>query len=66
MPITFLTSPPPALTPAELVELSAATPESFEGIAPILRHKELDVELTIEPEFEGFKGGKGELYVTEG
>lgn len=66
MPITLLTQPPPALTPSELAEISAATPSTFEGIPPLLRHKEEEVEFNLEPAFEGFLGGKGSLWVTEG
>ncbi|GAA6062528.1 hypothetical protein JCM10212_001578 [Sporobolomyces blumeae] len=65
MPITLLTTPPPALTPPELQDLSRSTPASFEGIAPLLRHFEQDVEVRVEPPFEGFEGGRGSLYVTE-
>ena len=66
MAITLLSQPPPALSQAELAEISASTPSTFEGIAPILRHKEEQVTVTVEPAFEGFTGGKGELYITEG
>lgn len=66
MAITSLTSPPPALSQAELVEISASTPSTFEGIAPILRHKQEEVEVTVDPPFESFSGGKGTLYITEG
>jgi hypothetical protein len=64
--LTLLTAPPPALTPSELAEISAATPASFEGIAPLLRHLENEVDFTIEPAVGGFGGGKGELFITEG
>lgn len=65
MAITLLTSPPPALTPPELQDLSQSTPASFEGIAPLLRHFEEEVEITVDPAFEGFTGGRGSIYVTE-
>ncbi|GAA5970251.1 hypothetical protein JCM3765_000973 [Sporobolomyces pararoseus] len=65
MPITLLTSPPPALTPPELQDLSQATPATFEGIAPLLRHFEEEVEIRVEPAFEGFTGGRGSVYITE-
>ncbi|GAA5902337.1 Voldacs domain-containing protein [Sporobolomyces salmoneus] len=65
MAITLLTSPPPALTPPELQDLSQSTPASFEGIAPLLRHFEEEVEIRVEPAFEGFAGGKGNVYITE-
>lgn len=64
--LTVLSSPPPALTSAELSELSQSTPSSFEGIPPVLRHKEEDVEFTIEPAYEGFSTGRGSLFITEG
>ncbi|ORY73625.1 regulator of volume decrease after cellular swelling-domain-containing protein [Leucosporidium creatinivorum] len=66
MAITLLSTAPPALTSAELAEISATTPSTFEGIAPLLRHKEEQVEVTVDPAFEEFTGGKGELWITEG
>lgn len=66
MAITSLTAAPPALTAAELAEMSLTTPTSFEGIAPILRYKEEHVEVTVDPPFQGCSGGKGELWITEG
>jgi hypothetical protein len=66
MAITCLTTPPPALSATELAEISTTTPATFEGIPPILRHKEEQVEFSIDPAFEGFVGGKGELWITEG
>lgn len=66
MAITLLTSPPPALTPPELQDLSQSTPTTFEGIAPLLRHFEEEVEIVVEPAFEGFAKGTGSLWVTEG
>ncbi|GAA5866064.1 hypothetical protein JCM1840_003397 [Sporobolomyces johnsonii] len=65
MAVTLLSAPPPALTPPELQSISASTPATFQGIAPLLRHLEHDVELRIEPPFEGFEGGTGSLWVTE-
>lgn len=65
MAITLLTSPPPALTPPELQDLSQSTPATFEGIAPLLRHFEEQVEIRVEPAFEGFSGGTGSVYITE-
>lgn len=64
--LTALTAPPPALTSAELAELSISTPNTFEGIPPLLRHLEAEVEFTIEPAFQGATGGKGGLWITEG
>lgn len=61
-----LTSPPPALTPAELAILSADTPTTFEGIPPLLRHLESSIEFFIDPPFEEFASGNGSLYITEG
>ncbi|GAA5941268.1 Voldacs domain-containing protein [Sporobolomyces koalae] len=65
MTIKLLTAPPPALTPPELQDLSQSTPTTFEGIAPLLRHLEEDVEIRIDPAFQGFTGGTGTVYVTE-
>lgn len=67
MPITVLSQPPAALTRAELDEMSLTTPDSFQGIPPLLRHKQERVRVTCEPAFEGFEGGQdGELWITEG
>ncbi|KAM0787322.1 hypothetical protein ACM66B_007095 [Microbotryomycetes sp. NB124-2] len=66
MPITLLSSPPAALDQEALAQASLATPASFEGIAPLLRHKDTDCTLTCDPPFEGFSGAtSGHLYVTE-
>lgn len=68
--LTILTAAPPALSPTELVEISASTPSSFEGIAPLLRHFEENVQFFLDPPFEGFgengDGVTGGLYITEG
>ncbi|KAK4048642.1 hypothetical protein OIV83_004612 [Microbotryomycetes sp. JL201] len=65
MAITLLSAPPAALDQAALAEVSAATPATFEGIAPLLRYKDADCTVTCEPPFETFSGGTGHLYVTE-
>ncbi|KAL8278422.1 hypothetical protein RQP46_009112 [Phenoliferia psychrophenolica] len=63
--IALLSSPPSVLTDAQLSELSGSTPASFQGIPPLLRHQELNVQLSVEPAFEGYVGGSGTLFVTE-
>lgn len=69
----LLTAPPPALTPAQLAVISTATPSSFQGIDPLLRHKEDNVTVFIDPPFPGLggeheakEGIEGELWITEG
>lgn len=66
MAITLLSEPAPALTREELAAISAATPASFEGIAPLLRHSEADVSFSIDPACQGITSGKGTLQITEG
>lgn len=65
-----LTAPPPSLSTAELTQLSSSTPSSFEGIPPLLRHFEREVEFFLDPPFEGVgaegKGTMGSLWITEG
>lgn len=69
MAITLLTSPPEALSREELAAISAATPSTFEGIAPLTRHHEsAGVRIRLEPGFEGWTGHglEGALWITEG
>ncbi|GAA5916716.1 hypothetical protein JCM6882_005784 [Rhodosporidiobolus microsporus] len=69
MPVTLLTTPPPSLDRDELSSISSSTPQTFEGIAPLLRHYEADgVTVRVDPAHEGFSGEglDGGLWVTEG
>lgn len=68
--LTKLTSPPPSLSLEDLNQISASTPSSFEGIPPLLRHFEDNVEFFVDPPFEGVggegAGSLGGLCITEG
>ncbi|GAA5950812.1 hypothetical protein JCM10213_001406 [Rhodosporidiobolus nylandii] len=69
MPLSLLSGPPPALDRDQLADISAATPASFDGIAPLLRHYEADgVRVRIDPAYQGLTGDgvEGGLWVTEG
>ena len=66
MPLTVIDAPPPFSSPEQHQQLVSATPDSFDSIPPVLRHKE-DVTLTLDPPLEGFvsENAQGTLYVTE-
>ncbi|GAA5840731.1 hypothetical protein JCM11251_001685 [Rhodosporidiobolus azoricus] len=69
MPVTLLSTPPPSLDRDELSSISSSTPQTFEGIPPLLRHYEAEgVTIRVDPAHEGFtgEGVKGGLWVTEG
>ncbi|KAF8515383.1 regulator of volume decrease after cellular swelling-domain-containing protein [Hysterangium stoloniferum] len=68
MPVVLILLPPRSISPAEHHQLVASTPASFSDIPPILRHKEENVSVSLDPLLEGFEaedGAKGTLYVTE-
>jgi chloride channel, nucleotide-sensitive, 1A len=46
--------------------LLTSTPNSFQDIPPVLRHREDNVSIALDPPFEGFSAedaAKGSLYV---
>lgn len=66
--ITIVESLPKFVTPDEHKILIASTPASFSDIPPVLRHKEDNVSITLDPAFEGFSVdncANGTLYVIE-
>lgn len=67
-PITPVTAIPNYITPEQHHEAIASTPASFNDIPPVLRHKEENVSVTIEPPLEEFPATEcadGTLYVIE-
>ena len=67
-PITPITSLPNYITPDQHREAIASTPASFNDVPPVLRHKEENVSVSIEPALEGFPApecAEGTLYVIE-
>ena len=68
MPCTTITELPPFATPEEHQALTGTTPASFSEIRPVLRHKEENVSITLDPPLEGFPtedGVRGALFVIE-
>ncbi|EJF55842.1 hypothetical protein DICSQDRAFT_150737 [Dichomitus squalens LYAD-421 SS1] len=68
MAIDLVTSLPTYISPEEHKNISASTPASFADIPPVLRHKEENVSVTLDPPLPGFSsedGANGALYVIE-
>ncbi|KIY43950.1 hypothetical protein FISHEDRAFT_51941 [Fistulina hepatica ATCC 64428] len=68
MPCTLTTSVPYFVSPEERRSIVGRTPASFNEIPPVLRHREDNVSITIDPPLEGFSAEdaqKGSLYVIE-
>ena len=67
-PFTLITELPTHISPEEHKNIVASTPSSFSSIPPVLRHKEENVSVTIDPPLEGFPAEdlkSGTLYVIE-
>ncbi|KAI0346198.1 hypothetical protein BDW22DRAFT_1388162 [Trametopsis cervina] len=67
-PITIIGELPRYISPEEHRTLIASTPASFSDIPPVLRHKEEDVSITLDPPLEAFGTedcAKGTLYIIE-
>lgn len=65
---TLISAVPTFVSPEEHRTLVGSTPASFNDILPVLRHKEDNVSITLDPPFEGFTaedGAQGVLYVIE-
>lgn len=65
---TLISSVPHFVSREEHTSIAAATPVSFTDIPPVLRHKEDNVSVTLEPPLDGFStqdGAHGTLYVIE-
>jgi len=64
MPAVNLISTLPNFTSQdEHTTIVGSTPNSFTDIPPVLRHKEENVSVVLEPELEGFSNTDGTLYV---
>lgn len=64
----LITSLPNFISAEEHRTLIGSTPNSFSDIPPVLRHKEENVSITLEPPLEGFSPedySQGTLYVIE-
>lgn len=67
-PFTLIAELPAHISPEEHKNIVASTPSSFASIPPVLRHKEENVSVTIDPPLEGFPSedlANGTLYVIE-
>ncbi|KAI0749896.1 regulator of volume decrease after cellular swelling-domain-containing protein [Daedaleopsis nitida] len=68
MAITLVSSVPTHISEEEHKTLSASTPASFADIPPVLRHREDNVSVTLDPPLESFSpqdAASGTLYVIE-
>ncbi|EIN04995.1 hypothetical protein PUNSTDRAFT_47229 [Punctularia strigosozonata HHB-11173 SS5] len=66
--VTLITAVPNHVSPEEHRTIVGATPSSFSDIPPVLRHKEENVKVALEPPVEGFgeaDAASGTLYVIE-
>lgn len=66
--ILIVTDVPAFASPEEHRNIVASTPPSFNDIPPVLRHKEENVKITLDPPLEGFTPGDGDngvLYIIE-
>lgn len=67
-PLTLITTLPHFVLPAEHEEIVSSTPASFSDIPTVLRHKEENVSVTLDPPLEGLSAedcSDGTLYVIE-
>ncbi|PCH42637.1 hypothetical protein WOLCODRAFT_89932 [Wolfiporia cocos MD-104 SS10] len=67
-PFTLITALPSFISLEQHRELVASTPGSFSDIPPVLRHKEENVSVAIDPPLEGFGTEdctSGTLYIIE-
>ncbi|KAI0784457.1 regulator of volume decrease after cellular swelling-domain-containing protein [Abortiporus biennis] len=67
-PITFISELPKFISREEHKTVIASTPSSFSDIPPVLRHKEENVSISLDPPLEGFSSedsANGTLYVIE-
>lgn len=68
MAIDLVTALPSYISPEEHKDVSTSTPASFADIPPVLRHKQENVSVTLDPPLDGFTGDDGAggtLYVIE-
>lgn len=63
-----ITTIPDFVSPEAHRNIIASTPSSFSSIPPVLRHKQENVSVTLDPPLDGFTpedGANGALYVIE-
>ncbi|KZT56950.1 hypothetical protein CALCODRAFT_524156 [Calocera cornea HHB12733] len=67
MPTVPISAPPTFITVEEHRDLTSSTPDSFNSIPPVLRHKEANVTVSLDPPLPGLEGEniKGTLYIVE-
>ncbi|KAI0648863.1 regulator of volume decrease after cellular swelling-domain-containing protein [Trametes meyenii] len=68
MAITLIDTLPKFISPEEHRNLVASTPASFSDIPPVLRHKEDNVSVSVDPALDAFSAedaANGSLYVIE-
>jgi len=66
--ITLISTPPSSVSPEEHRQIVLSTPSSFSDIPPVLRHKQDDVSIELDPPIDGLsleELAKGTLYVVE-
>ncbi|KAJ7242760.1 regulator of volume decrease after cellular swelling-domain-containing protein [Mycena haematopus] len=66
--VTLIASIPNFVSREEHTHIAAETPISFTDIPPVLRHKEENVSVTLDPPLDGFlaeDGAQGTLYIIE-
>ena len=61
--VNLVSAVPTFVSLEEHKTLVASTPASFNDIPPVLRHKEDNVVVTLNPPLDGFDGVTGTLYV---
>lgn len=64
----IITTAPNFVSPEEHRNVVASTPSSFSDIPPVLRHKQDNVSVTLDPPLDGFTpedGANGVLYIIE-
>ena len=61
--VNLIATPPTFISQDEHTTLVGSTPNSFNDIPPVIRHKEEGVTVTLEPQLDGFSNVQGTLYV---
>lgn len=65
---TIISTLPKFVSPEEHQNIVSSTPSNFSDIPPVLRHRQEDVSVKLDPALEGLStedGAKGTLYVIE-
>lgn len=66
--LTEITTLPHHILPEEHKQIIGSTPQSFSDIPPVLRHKEENVTITLDPPIQEFASpeySRGTIYVIE-